>query len=327
MKTKLVTAYYPLHQGPPFWGKQNRERWYKHSIASICETKVPIICYTDELGYDELFAVKTDRQLDNLTIKMYDLTTSQFHDRVYKARMEGNPEMYNNELHPYYRMPVSVYWMKWGFLKMEYEEDTYIYWIDGGLSTQGVFPGRASSYGTDPGYFKNYNGEEGDFYTTHEFKLFVFDKIFNLNFIPNLNKFSEGKIVNICRQDCTDNDFHLFEEKLNLPKGNIIYTNKFPVGALFGGHSSQIMKYVDEFNEVANKVLEVGDYVCTEQEIMGYVHSIHPDWFTDWTFHDFYHEDWKLANGPSVLIPYREAYPNNISFSKLFIDTLGAPQV
>jgi hypothetical protein len=60
---------------------------------------------------------------------------------------------------------------------------------------------------------------------------------------------------------------------------------------------------------------------------MGYIHSIHPDWFTDWTFHDFYHEDWKLANGPGILTPYREAYPNNISFSKLFIDTLGAPQV
>ncbi len=130
MNTKLVTAYYPLHQGPPFWGKQNRERWYKHSIASICGTGVPVICYTDEIGYKEINEIKTNKKLDNLILKMYDLTTSPFHDRIYKARTEGHPEMYNNEFHPYYKMPVSIYWMKWNFLKMEHEEDTYIYWMD-----------------------------------------------------------------------------------------------------------------------------------------------------------------------------------------------------
>jgi len=326
MNTKLVTAYYPLHQGPPFWGKQNRERWYKHSIASICGTGVPVICYTDEIGYKEINEIKTNKKLDNLILKMYDLTTSPFHDRIYKARTEGHPEMYNNEFHPYYKMPVSIYWMKWNFLKMEHEEDTYIYWIDGGLSTQGVFPSRGSSYGNDPGYLKNYNGEEGDFYLVHEFKMFTFDKIFNPNFIPNLNKFSENKIVNICRQDGTDNDFYLFEDKLDLPRGEIMRSNQFPVGALFGGHSSQLPKYIDEFNSIADRILSIGDYVCTEQEIMGYIHTIHPDWFKDWNFHDFYHEDWKLANGPDVFTPYREAYPDNVSFSSFFIDILGTPQ-
>jgi hypothetical protein len=322
MKTKLVTAYYPIHNGPPFWGKEGRHRWYKHSIASICGTGVPVVCYTDEgESYNELLQTKNERQLDNLIIKTYNILSNPFQDRMYKIRTEVNPEVYNNYLHPFYRMPFTIYWMKWNFLKMEHESNTNLYWIDGGLSTDGVFPKRGNDFKDEPGFDIRYV-EMGNFYLDHEYKFHSFSTIFNPNLITKINDFVGDKILNICRQDQTDNDFFTLEDKLNVPiKGKIAATNKYPVGAMFGGNSELVSLYINEFNNIAEQILSIGDYLCTEQEIMGYIHAEHPEWFADWVFHDFYHEDWKIYND-HVLTSYRELFPNNISFSSFFLDPI-----
>jgi hypothetical protein len=79
------------------------------------------------------------------------------------------------------------------------------------------------------------------------------------------------------------------------------------------------LSYINKFNDTAEQILSIGDYLCTEQEIMGHIHAEHPEWFADWVFHDFYHEDWKIMNDHK-LSPYRELFPNNISFSSFFLD-------
>jgi len=321
MNTKLVTAYYPVHNGPPLWGKEGRHRWYKHSIASICGTGVSVVCYTDAgESYNEVLEIKEQTQLDNLTIKTYDIASNPFQERMYKVRTEGNPDLYNNYLHPFYRMPFSIYWTKWTFLEMEYEPDTYIYWIDGGLSTDGVFPKRGNDYADEPGFNERYAGMD-NFYIDHEFKFHSFSKIFNPGLIEKINGFVGDKILNLCRQDQTDNDFYTLEDKLNLTKGEIAHVNRYPVGAMFGGNSPYLIPYINEFNRIADEILSIGDYACTEQEIMGLIHTQHQEWFADWIFHDFYHEDWQIMNDHQ-LTPYRTLYPNNISFSSFFLDPI-----
>ena len=59
MKNKLVTSYYPFHNGEPYWGQLNRDRWYKYSLATISNMG-EIICYTDpgDKGYNQLFELK-----------------------------------------------------------------------------------------------------------------------------------------------------------------------------------------------------------------------------------------------------------------------------
>jgi hypothetical protein len=183
-----------------------------------------------------------------------------------------------------------------------------------------VLPHRVNDYSHEPDFAIRYAGI-GDYNAEHEFKFHSFSKVFNPEFINKINTFSEGKIINLCRQHQTDNDFYLLEEKLNLVRGNILSANKFPVGALFGGNSPYLLDYIEAFNNAAERILTVGDYMCTEQEIMGYIHVEYPEWFKDWVFDDFYHEDWKI-NNDHKLTPYRELYPNNISFSSFFIDSL-----
>ena len=75
MKTKLVTSYYAFHNGEPFWGQLNRDRWYKYSLAAICGMGCEVVCYTDsgDRGYNQLVEIKEKFNLTNLTIKIYDL--------------------------------------------------------------------------------------------------------------------------------------------------------------------------------------------------------------------------------------------------------------
>lgn len=50
MKTKLVPSYSSYHNGPPFSGKPNRDKWYLYSIGNICNLKTEIVYYLDNRG-------------------------------------------------------------------------------------------------------------------------------------------------------------------------------------------------------------------------------------------------------------------------------------
>jgi hypothetical protein len=313
MKTKLVTAYYPHSVGEPIWGKNGRERWYKYSLASICGTDVPVFCYTSGEALKELEAYREERNLTNLTLIDYDITQGPFHERIYNTRIK-HWELYNNKEHPFYYMSFSIYWNKWHFLKLQYEPDTYIYWIDSGLSTEGVFPRRVNDYSHEEDFLTAPNG-------VNEFKHYSFSKIFNPDLLPRINKYAGNKILNLCRRGSTDNDFGTMQDKLGVPVRDQIYSDDlFPVASLFGGNTPLLLDYIEKIHSVMEDILARGDYLCTEQEIMGYVHTFNRDLFTDWIFNDFYHEDWLImVHGEKV--KYRDLLPNNIAFSEFWINT------
>jgi len=241
MNTKLITAYYPNHHGSPFWGKVDKNEQYKNSIISICGAGVPVVCYTDNQSLAELNQIKEENKLNNLVIKLYNLELSPFHRKIYNIRVTHS-DLYNNENHPYYTTPFGIYWMKWNFLNMEYESDTYIYWVNIGLISKEL----SSS--------------------------------FNLKRLKLINEYTEGKILNLCKTT-TNKNISEFETKLNTK-----IPNTFPVGIMFGGNSPHLLDYISLFNETAENILSLENYLCTEQEIMAYIHDKHNDWFKDWMF-------------------------------------------
>lgn len=290
MSTKLVTTFYAAHDGPPFWGKRSRFEWYAYSIISICNLGAEVVCYTDagDKGFNYLSNIKEKHNLTNLTIKIFDLTTSPFHDRIYRNRM-NNPELYNNEFHPFYTLPMAIYWLKWHFLDLEYDETKYVYWIDAGLSTGSLFPYTLCKYKDEEGFATRYNHDK-----EQEYKHFIFTGAFNPQTMEKINTFVEDKILCICRQNVMDNDYKLLESKIQEEfSSDVITSNKFPVGAMFGGKTPHLKNYIIAFNELANRILELPEqnYACTEQELMGYIHVKHPEWFKDWTFNTFYQEE------------------------------------
>jgi hypothetical protein len=296
MNTKLVTTYFPSHYNPPFWGKRSRDRWYAYSIISICGLGADTICYTDDRdnSYEFICDVKERHNLSNLTIKKFDLESSPFHERIYNIRL-NNGEIYNNEFHPFYTLPIAIYWLKWHFLNLEYKDDTYLYWIDAGLSTGGLFPYIYNPYKDESGFKTKYH-ETGN-HQEHAFKEFIFDKVFTSETMNRINTFVGDKILCVCRQDVMDNDYKLLEQKIQEPFSElVIQSNKFPVGAMFGGNTPYLKQYINIFHELAERILNrpEKDYLCTEQEIMGYIHVKYPEWFKDWTFNTFYHEEWDM---------------------------------
>lgn len=292
-KNKIVTSYYPYHYDPPFWGQANRERWYKYSIASICSTGVEVVCYTDDRGnsFNELQDIKDKFNLDNLVIKRFNLEDNPWQDRIYDIRVNKSPEYYNNPSIHYYRVSPQIYYLKWIFLKYEIEPDSNLYWIDAGLSHNGLFPKQASSYYELPGYD---DGFPEEFYPNIEHRYYMFDKIFNSELVDKINTFSENKIVNLTRVGTSDNNMHLFSEKIGDTSqlGHSLY----PVGGFFGGNSSLIEKYANDFFDVVDRVLLNDDYICSEQEIMWYLNSKNKDSFKNFEFNTFYHENWNSYN-------------------------------
>ena len=315
MVTKLVTTFYAAHHDPPFYGKRSRFEWYAYSLISICNLGAEVVCYTDkgDKGYDYLSNIKEKHNLTNLTIKIYDLTSSPFHERIYRNRI-NNPELYNNEFHPFYTLPVAIYWLKWHFLNMEHKDGIYLYWIDSGLSTGSLFPYTLCKYKDEEGFPTRYGHDPEQAY-----KHFIFSGAFNPTTMNKINSFVEDKILCMCRQDVMDNDYRKLGNNINEDfYDDVVRSNRFPVGAMLGGKSEHIPKYTKAFNELAEKILELPEqnYVCTEQELMGYIHVKHPEWFKDWCFNTFYQEESTIWND---LLAHD---PNLKSFYRFFTDPL-----
>lgn len=307
MKNKIITSYYAFHSGPPFWGQANRDRWYKYSIVNLCNMGCEVICYTDgdDKGYNQLLEIKEKFKLENLNIKVYNLENNPFQQRVYDIRI-NNSEKYNNpDLMQYYCRSQQVYWMKYLFLEMENEPNINIFWIDCGLAHIGLFPSHASKYGSDEEYSTFYNNTGN--YSENEYKLYYYDKAFNKDVLYKISNFAEDKIINLYRNTSDDN-YSIFNEKLNI---NTNYESVYPVAGIFGGNSNLMVDYITKSKEVIEKVLLTGDYLCTEQEIMGYINATNREWFKNWKFDTFYHEDWVKI--------YKT---NEISFSHFFLKEL-----
>jgi hypothetical protein len=298
MRTKLVTSYYAYHNGEPYWGQSGRDRWYKYSLACICGMGVDIVCYTDpgDLGYNQLVELKEKFQLDNLTIKIYDISTNPYQDRVYKIRM-ADEKRYNDSmnLHHYIRSP-QIYWMKYHFLEMENEPDINLYWIDAGLSHTGLFPPSASKYYEVEGY-EDYYKDSPEGFSPHEHEYYWFDKAFNPSTIERINDFADGKIVNLYRYGTTDNNFYEFNEKI---EEQLDYELVFVVAGFFGGNSNVMTQYLIDSKELVEKCLSTGDYICTEQEIMTYLNAKDRGKFANFKFDTFYHEGWSNIYQPSM---------------------------
>jgi hypothetical protein len=304
MKTKIVTSYYPFHNGEPYWGQLNRDRWYKYSLATICGLGTDVVCYTDpgNKGYNQLLEIKEKFNLENLTLKIYDINTNPYQDQVYKIRMT-QANLYNNsENLKFYTRPTVIYWMKYSFLEMEYEPDTQLYWIDSGLSHQGLFPSSANKYESEPEFATFY----GDKYMENEYKVYHYNKAFTPDTLNRINEFAQNKIINLYRNS-SDDDLSDFNRKLNL---DITYEPVFPIAGFFGGNSDLMLQYINASKEVIERILQVNE-ICTEQEIMAYINVTNIDWFKNWYFDTFYHEDWKNI-----------FTPDQISFSHFFLKPL-----
>jgi hypothetical protein len=273
---KLVTSAYYNIEGYPHYGAGRRHRLLK-SLPNIAEnTQLPIVCYTSKKYgcYEELTDILTKRNITNVTLKVRELEEHPLHDTVLEIRKSN--ELLN--VH-YQHKPIIVYWSKFDLLLEELDFDGYVYWIDGGLSHNGMFPKRFSV------------GDTSAFGTTDSNATYNFS-CFNADSFQRISKFTEpDKVLHMVRP-AIDADVATV---VTIPKLENKFSNAngyWPVGGFFGGHAktSPLRQYIEKFIEVSTDVVE-HKRLTVEEGIMAYIDVIYQQWFKRYHFDNFYTED------------------------------------
>ena len=295
MKSKIVTAYWMDANGYPFQGSGvvRKPRYIGSLIAHCKNIDLPVVCYTHNRNLQELEDVKSKYELNNLEIKVLELTEIKLHSKINEVR-ERN---FNTDLDG--RGP-EIMWGKFDVLERELDGFDNVYWVDCGLQHPGIFPWR---------YCKQYNTIESHKNLSSpwwaEYDSYDFGSLFNTQIFEKLNKTCDEKIsVLTSLSPQISYPFH--------SKGMIDYhiTSPYPVGGLIGGNVNVLKKFINQYWDYAKVVLD-NNFICTEEAIMKIVYDkMNPDEIINLTFsayasgeHDDYHFNmWDInSNNPKPL--------------------------
>jgi len=163
---------------------------------------------------------------------------------------------------------------KWLRDVMTTTDSDYYFWIDVGLSHNGIFP-------------KHMKRDEN---TDHCSKYFDFD-VFDERLIPGLIDRSKGKIYSICfDQSIRKWNAYIDSKYINNPPAGKYHM----IGGLFGGTKTMMMQFCDMFDEILDKTIN-DKILPTEEEIYTAIvnnneHMFHQDFFNSWYYegHDLY---------------------------------------
>ena len=238
--------------GFPFQGSASiRKERYLGSLISHCKNlQLPVICYTHKKSLSEVEKIKSDFNLDNLEIKILELTDVKFHNEINYVR-EIN---FNQNLDG--RGP-EIMWGKFDVLERELDDCDRLYWIDCGLQHPGIFPWR---------YSGKYNKIEDHNNLTarwwEEYDVYNFKSIFNQDIFQKLNVNCNNKIALLL--SINPQISYPFKEN-GIIDYNVV--SPYPVGGLIGGDTKVLKKYIQYFWEYVKQILDK-EFLCTEEGIM-----------------------------------------------------------
>jgi hypothetical protein len=236
---------------------------------------------------------------ENFKFINYDLEDSPYFDRIQEVK-QSQPDLYIESMSWSTRC-VEIMWGKFDWLihvaeLMGRKENQYLYWIDGGLSHEGVIPKKYNSKRD----IITYNNQ------SHEYSyMFNNDLIFNKDFPDFLaERTGPNNLFHcLCRHPQHNDPSHL-------PKGGTYKGTA--VGGLFGGDINLVHQWATEAKEVCNDLLS-NNYIIKEEDILTYLLNKHSvdgmplkDHLKLYMFDTWYHEDWDVYN------------PSQKSFSDFF---------
>jgi hypothetical protein len=278
----FVTGVYDCLSTTEFAGRNNRGAQYAFSLAQMHDMGAPIYCFTDKVNMNRYFPALYGHGIDNFTFINYNLNEHPLSSEIQRVK-DTNVELFRKNS-AWSTRCVEIMWGKFDWLlhvinEIGVAEDKYIYWIDAGLSHNGILPMKYSTVfnGSDT---SKVNASR-DYHNS-----FVFDKIFKDGFPDYLAEYTgKGKMMHMfCRNPQHDDASHL-----NVPK-NIRGT---AVGGLFGGDITLVKAWAEEAIEICKDLL-AHDFLIKEEDINSYM--INKSWPNDdltlYLFDTWYHEDW-----------------------------------
>lgn len=291
MKTKIITCiYFDLH-GTDLGGRPSRNDHYLYSLNSIMNIKnADFVIYTNNQNkvmnfYKSVYPDKIDR----FKCYNYDLYNTEYKKEINKIK--------NIEETKQSGRCIELQYSKFTWLNKNYQDCDYIYWIDAGLCYSGLLPDKFLK--TDSkSYFDRYYGS--DYFTS--------------NFVDNLNKFSENKIM-VCAKDNINN---YWDSPIPI---QYFTENKFSsdyhiIGGLFGGKADLMNDLYNKYYSLAIKVLRESQKLYHEENLLSCLYFSYPEMFIAKYFDIWWHEDNIVGNvgeerGKALL-------EKNKSFYKIF---------
>ena len=174
---RFVTAIYNGLHHTPYGGRLNRDNHYLFSLKCLAGLKYGIHCYTSEKDKPEIQDYLDKNNIKNVTLEVFELNSMKYHEDILKIK-EINRDYYALDNIWEHRC-VQLMWMKMFWLDKEAKKtpNDKIFWIDAGISHNGIFPKKYQS--------AHLPGTEA----SHQY-----DLIFTPKLAEKLDKLSDGKI-------------------------------------------------------------------------------------------------------------------------------------
>lgn len=267
MKTKIVTAFYTDIAGHPYYGHGDvaRHERYLHSLRVLNNMEKEIICYCNETQCDLLKKYINEFNLNNVTIKIFNLKDSKYTESMIKIKNETDDFKFYHESD----------WNKIILLEKEYDENyDYIYWIDVGLSHHGLFPKRY-----------NPNAELATGFSA-DYNTYSFTNLFNNKLIDGINNFVGDKLLSINNTLF----FHNMNDLHSILNEEYKSYDSLNIGGIIGGNIDKLKWFINNFYEIGDKVINKNK-IINHEAIMSYMRNENNDKFKSFVFNTWYHED------------------------------------
>jgi hypothetical protein len=263
---KFVTAIYNELHHSPYGGRLNRNNHYLFSLKCLAGMGEPILCYTSSVDKAEIEEYLFKNTITNVSLEVFELNSMKYHDAIHQLK-HVNKEIYALD-NIWTNRCVELMWLKIFWLEIEaikYPNDK-IFWIDAGISHNGILPKRFKSNPID-------TVEQ-----SHQH-----DLIFTHKLVDKLDKLSDNNLFTFYCSNRQHSYPELYSKTQTLP-GSI-------VAGLFGGTYSSINFLKDGFDNIVNYILSKNT-LLPEELIFTLVYQKYPDKFEIYEFDTWYHEDW-----------------------------------
>lgn len=276
MNTQIVTAIYFGQPEFPYytWPYQARLERYLYSLSQLTRMNVPIKCYVND--YTE--PLVKELNLKNLTIIKKHLDEFRYSSKLRHLKDNNEIEktyLQSNSVKMYHEIDFG----KLSILRDNYSDSEYTYWVDSGLSYWSLWPNKYNPYPID-----------GMSSTVTNYR---FDKVFNTDFIKNINKYVGNKLLCLGNR-CGVNTkvFPNFNYELGYNM----------VGGIIGGNVSHMEDFLSEFDRMFDEMFKK-NIIINHEALMSIISHERPDIFKNWLFDTWDHENSLDSQHNPVYIP------------------------
>jgi hypothetical protein len=277
----------------PYFGHETyaRKERYLHSLRTLSNTKEEISLYCNENEYQELKNYCQEHGLTNVNIKI-----SNIWDYPNSKKMKNIKEKSNN-----FNFYHEIDWNKLYLLEKEFDKKyDYIYWVDVGISHNGLWLDRYNPY------IEKCDG------MSRTYECYSYTNLFNEFLFSKISNKIENKLINFSttlmahHPSSVEHILGPYDVTKISNTGNI----SISIGGFLGGHTSKIEWFINEFKTLSDKILN-NEIISNHELILSFVVRNKPENFYTFVFNTWYHKDFIFNGFGDFKEEEREEFKNN----------------